>query len=98
MPAGGVGCSPLPCLGLLFRPTHDDDGDDDFFDDNYGDSVGDDAYTRLFRPIITYKRQRWWGIEDADDDDGSDDGDVAVTKINVRELYTMINMVLFMVG
>ena len=34
MPAGGVGCSPLPCLRRLF--TRDDDGGDD-------DGDGDDG-------------------------------------------------------
>ena len=51
MPTGGVGCSPLLCLGRLF--THDDDGDDD----DYDEMDGDDVYTRMFRPII-YKRRR----------------------------------------
>ena len=43
MPAGGVGCSPLPCLRRLF--THDDDdsggGDGDDGDDGWSTlSVG----------------------------------------------------------
>ena len=40
MPAGGVGCSPLPSLRRLF--THDDDSGGDDGDDDSGSDDGDD--------------------------------------------------------
>ena len=79
MPAGGVGCPPLSCLGRLF--THDDEGDDnDFVDDDYGDSEGDDAYTRWLESSgRLFTNDDDDDDEDADGDDGYGDGDVADT-------------------
>jgi len=41
MPAGGIGCPPLPCLGRLL--THDDDNDVDDYDADEEDGDHDNV-------------------------------------------------------